>query len=97
MGDGVLGEHGKAKGVHELGDGVVDLGVVVVGTAGEHDAMRVVLLDPAQRLVAGTVHGVLELEVSLPGVVHGLVDLGARDVLAAHAAAALRRVLLALL
>ena len=76
---------------------MVDLGVVVVGAAGEHDAVGVVLLDPAQGLVAGAVHGVLEREVGLPGRVDGLVDLGAGDALAAHAAAALGGVLLALL
>ena len=97
VGHGVLGEDGKAEGVHQLGDGVVDLGVVVVGAAGQHDAMGVVLLDPPQGLVTLAVHGVVEVHVGLPGGVDGLVDLGAGDVGATHATAALGGVLLALL
>ena len=54
------------------------------------------LLDPGERLIAGTVHVVLELEVGLPCAVDGLVDLGAGDVGALEAAAALGGVLLAL-
>ena len=56
----------KPKRVHQLGDGVVDLGVVVVGAAGQHDAVGVVLLDPPQGLVALAVHGAVEVHVSLP-------------------------------
>ena len=76
---------------------MVDLGVVVVGAAGQHDAVGVVLLDPPQGLVALAVHGVVEVHVCLPSGVDGLVDLGAGDVGATHAAAALGGVLLALL
>ena len=97
VGHGVLGEDGKAEGVHQLGDGVVDLGVVVVGAAGQHDAVGVVLLDPPQGLVALAVHGVVEVHVCLPSGVDGLVDLGAGDVGATHATAALGGVLLALI
>ena len=92
----VLGEHRKAKGVNQLGDGVVDLGVVVIGAPCQHDAVGVVLLHPGQGLVAGAVHGVLEVDVGLPGNVHGLVDLCAGDVLPVEASLALGGVLLAL-
>ena len=97
MGDGVLGENRKAKGVHQLGDGMVDLGVVVVGASGEHDAVAVVVLDPLEGVVAHAVHLVLELQVGVPGVVDRLVDLAARDGLAAEATLAVASVLGALL
>ncbi len=93
---GVLGEHGEAERGDELGDGVVDLGVVVVRAAGEHDTVGVVALDPVKRLVAGVGHGLLEVEVGLPRGVDGGVHLGAGDVGAPHAAAALGGVGLAL-
>ncbi len=97
VGDGVLGEDGEAEPVEHLRDSVVDLAVVVVGTACEHDAMGVVVLDPLQGVVACLVHGVLEVEVCLPGIVHGLVDLSAGDVGATDPAMACRSILLALL
>ena len=93
---GVLRQHRKAKAVQHLGDGVVDLAVVVVRTAGEHDAVGVVVLDPLQGLVALAVHRVLEREVLLPGGVNGGVHLGARQVRTREAALARRGVLLAL-
>ena len=92
----VLGEHREAKGVYQLGDGMVDLGVVVVGAPRQHDAVGVVLLHPGQGLVARAVHGVLKVDVGLPGNVYGLVDLGAGDVRTTEASLALGSVLLAL-
>ena len=75
---------------------MIDLGVVVVGTARKHDAVDVVGLHPLKGLVALAVHGFLELEVGLPGDVHSAVNLGTGDVLATEAATAVGCVLLAL-
>jgi hypothetical protein len=49
-----------------------------------------------QAVVAGAVHRVLEVEVGLPGGVHGLVDLGPGDVSATNASLAGGGVLLSL-
>ena len=95
--DGVLRQHGETKAVDQLGNRVVDLGVVVVGTASQHDAVTARLLDPVEDLVALAVHLLLELEVGLPGLIDSGVDLGARDVLTLAAALALLRIGLALL
>ena len=47
MRHGILGEHGHTIAADKLGQRMVDLGVNVVGTARQHDAVTVVLLDPA--------------------------------------------------
>ena len=72
--DGILGEHGHAKARDELGNGVVDLVVDVVGAPRQDDAVGVVLLDPLEGLLALRAHLVLEVEVSLPCAVDGVVD-----------------------
>ena len=72
--DGILGEHGHAKARDELGDGVVDLVVDVVGAPRQDDAVGVVLLDPLEGLLALRAHLVLEVEVRLPRAVDGVVD-----------------------
>ncbi len=42
MRERILGKDRKAKARDKLGQGMVDLGVVMVGTAGEHDAVTAV-------------------------------------------------------
>ena len=44
MGDGILGEDCKAVGGDELRNTMVDLRVYMVRTAGQHDAVAVMLL-----------------------------------------------------
>ena len=96
MRNAVFREHGKAKAVYQLGNCVVDLRIVVIRASGNNDSVRVVLLHPCQSLVAKTVHGVLELEVRLPGNLNCVVYLLASNVGAHKATLALRRILLAL-
>ncbi len=96
VGHGVLRQHGEAKAVQHLGNCVVDLAVVVVGAARQHDAVGVVLLYPAQGVVTGLVHGLLEGLVLGPCCVHGLVHLAPGQVRAGEAAVAGLRVRLAL-
>ena len=79
MAHGVLGEHRKTERVHELGDSVVDLTVVVVGSASKHDAVRMVVLDPLEGLLAGLVDGVMEAVGLGPCGVNGVGDLVLRD------------------
>ena len=76
--DGVLGEHRQAEAGQKLGDGVVDLGVVVVRAARQHDAVRVGLLHPQQRLGALLANVCLERLVLGPCDVDRGVDLGLR-------------------
>ena len=83
----VLGKHGKAKGTDKLGQRVIDLGIVMVGTAGEHDAMAAVPLDPMDGLLAHGLNSLVEASVLFVGGVHSGVDLGARDLGARHATA----------
>ena len=77
VGNRVFGEHGQAEAREQLGDRVVDFGVVVVGTAGEHDAMGARLFHPGEGFLALHVDVVLEAQVLFPGRVDGLVDLAA--------------------
>ena len=76
--DGVLGEHRQAEAGQKLGDGMVDLGVVVVGAPGQHDAVRARGLHPGQRLLALRADVALERLVLGPRGVHGGVNLGLR-------------------
>jgi len=76
--DGVLGEHRQAEAGEQLGNGMVDLGVVVVRAACEHDAVGAGLLHPGKRLLALGAHVGLELGILFPCVVDGRLDLGAR-------------------
>ena len=71
--DGVLGEHRQPKAREQLGDGVVDLGVVMVGAARQHDAVGAGLLHPFQGLGALHAHVALERLVLGPsGVDRGV-------------------------
>ena len=76
--DGVLGEHGQPEARQKLGDGVVDLGVVVVRTASQHDAVRAGALHPRKRLGALRADVALERLVLGPRGLHSGVHLGAR-------------------
>ena len=58
--DGVLGEHRQPKAREQLGDGMVDLGVVMVRAARQHDAVGASLLHPFQGLGALHAHVALE-------------------------------------
>ena len=51
-GQAILGQHRQAVGRDELGDAVVDLGVDVVGTSGEHNAAAAVFLHVGECLRA---------------------------------------------
>ena len=93
VGHGVLGEDRKAKAVEQLGDGMVYLAVVVVGTSRQHDAVRTRVLYPLEGLITLAVHGLLEGKVLLPGRVHGRVYLFARDGRPTHTPLAGRGVL----
>ena len=83
----ILGKDRKAKARDKLGQGVVDLGVVVVGAAGEHDAVTAVVLDPLKGLLAHGLDVLVETRIGLKGSVDGGIDLGARDLGTAHATA----------
>ena len=83
----ILGKDRKAKARDKLGQGVVDLGVVVVRTAGEYDAVAAVVLDPLKSLLAHGLDILVEARIGLEGGVDGSIDLGARDLGTAHAAA----------
>ena len=83
----ILGKDRKAKARDKLGQGVVDLGVVVVGTTGEHDAVTAVVLDPLKSLLAHGLDILVEARVGLKGSVDGGIDLGARDLGSTHATA----------
>ncbi len=74
--DGVFREHGQPEAGQKLGDGVVDLGVVVVGAPCQHDAVRAGGLHPRQRFGARRAHVVFERLVLGPGRLHGCVHLG---------------------
>ena len=78
MRDGVLGKHRQAEAGQKFGDGMVDLRVVVVRAARQHDAVRVGLLHPQQRLGALLADVGLERLVLGPCGVHRGVDLGLR-------------------
>ena len=72
----------------KLGQRMVDLGVVMVGATGEHDAMAAVFLDPMDGLLAHGLDGLVKASILLIGGVHGSVNLGTRDLRPCHAAAA---------
>ena len=76
--DGVLGEHRQSEAGQKLGNGVVDLRVVVVGAAGQHDTVRARGLHPGERLLALRADVALERLVLGPRRVHGGVDFGLR-------------------
>ena len=88
----ILGKDRKAKARDKLGQGMVDLGVVVVGTAGEHDAVTAVVLDPLKGLLAHGLNVLVETRIGLKGSVDGSIDLGARDLGTAHATATSLRI-----
>ena len=83
----ILGKDRKAKARDKLGQGVVDLGVVMVGAAGEHNAVAAVVLDPLKGLLAHGLDVLVETRIGLKGSVDGGIDLGARDFRTAHATA----------
>ena len=83
----ILGKDRKAKARDKLGQGMVDLGVVMVGTAGEYDAVATVVLDPLKSLLAHGLDVLVETRVGLKGSVDGGIDFGARDLGTAHATA----------
>ena len=87
MRERILGKDRKAKARDKLGQGVVDLGVVMVGAAGEHNAVAAVVLDPLKSLLAHGLDVLVETRIGLKGSVDGGIDLGARDLGTAHAAA----------
>ena len=87
MRERILGKDRKAKARDKLGQGVVDLGVVVVGAAGEHNAMATVVLDPLKGLLAHGLDVLVETRIGLKGGVDGGIDLGARDLGTAHTTA----------
>ena len=58
--DGILGEYHHAERADGFGDAVVDFGVDVVGTAGEHDASAVVLFHIGKRGQTFLLHVMLE-------------------------------------
>ena len=66
---------------------MVDLGVVVVGATGKHDAVTAVVLDPLKSLLAHGLDILVETRVGLKGGVDGGIDLGARDLGPTHATA----------
>ena len=83
----ILGKDRKAKARDKLGQGVVDLGVVMVGAAGEYDAVAAVVLDPLKSLLAHGLDILVEARIGLKGSVDGGIDLGARDLGSTHATA----------
>ena len=83
----ILGKDRKAKARDKLGQGMVDLGVVVVGAAGEHNAVATVVLDPLKSLLAHGLDVLVETCIGLKGSVDGGIDLGARDLGSTHATA----------
>ena len=83
----ILGKDRKAKARDKFGQGVVDLGVVMVGTTGEHDAVTAMVLDPLKSLLAHGLDVLVETRIGLKSSVDGGIDLGARDFRTAHAAA----------
>ena len=66
---------------------MVDLGVVMVGTAGEYDTVAAVILDPLKGLLAHGLDVLVEARIGLKGSVDSGIDLGARDLGTAHATA----------
>ena len=58
--DGILGEYHHAQRADGFGDAMVDFGVDVVGTAGEHDASAVVLFHIGERGQTFLLHVMLE-------------------------------------
>ena len=87
MRERILGKDRKAKARDKLGQGMVDLGVVMVGAAGEHNAVAAVVLDPLKSLLAHGLDVLVETRVGLKGSVDGGIDLGARDLGSTHATA----------
>ncbi len=83
----ILGKDREAKARDKLGQGVVDLGVVMVGTAGEYDTVAAVILDPLKGLLAHGLDVLVEARIGLKSSVDGGIDLGARDLGTAHATA----------
>ena len=78
MSDGILGEHRKAEAGQQLGNGMVDLGIVMIGTTRQHDAVRAGPLHPGERLLALDAHVALERLVLGPSSFDGGIDLRAR-------------------
>ena len=83
----ILGKDRKAKARDKLGQGVVDLGVVMVGATGEHNTVSTVVLDPLKGLLAHRLDVLVETRVGLEGGVDGGIDLGARNLGTAYATA----------
>ena len=79
-GQAVLGQHREAVGRDELGDAVVDLGVDVVGTSGEHNAAAAAFLHRGERLRARGADIGLRFLLLLPREVRGAARLLFGDV-----------------
>ena len=71
----VLCEHGKPVACDELGDGMVDLAVVVIRAARQDDAVAARLLKPRQDLLAFGAHCSLEALINTPGNLDSIVYL----------------------
>ena len=72
--DGIFREHRQAETGEQLGDGMVDLGVVVIRSARQHDAVSAGFLHPSKRFLALRAHVGFELGVFCPCRLDGLVD-----------------------
>ena len=76
---GVLGEHGQTEAREQLGDGVVDLGILMVGAPGQHDAARAGLLHPREGFHTLRANIAFERLVLGPGRLHRRPDLVSRE------------------
>ena len=76
---GVLGEHGQTEAREQLGDGVVDLGILMVGASGQHDAAGAGLLHPREGFHALRADIAFERLVLGPGRLHRRPDLVSRE------------------
>ncbi len=79
MGDGVLRQYSQAIGVDQLRDAVVDLGINMVGTAGQHDAPAVVFPHPAQGFLPFFPDSLAAALHFFPSLFRGGADLRGRD------------------
>ncbi len=78
MRNGIFGEHGQPEAREQLGNRVVDFGVVVIGAPRQHDAMRAGLFHPYERFRAFFAHVGLEGLVFGPGGIDCGIDFGLR-------------------
>ena len=78
--DGILGEDREPEAREKLGDAVIDLGIEMIGTTGEHDALEAALPDFCDGLLALARGLVAERFLLDPRVAHGGEDIPALDV-----------------